>query len=615
MIEYWQAILYPLGFLSSLAFGARFLVQWLYSEKAKRSIVPPIFWKLSLVGNILLFLHATFQSQLPVSLIQSCHSIFSWRNLNLLKSKEKQAPLSRVILMLIFGALGTLFLFFLMTSLFHQEDFFRTPAFFGFHIESLSYPLWFHIVGICGICLFSLRFWVQWWQAENDERLTLSPFFWWISLVGALISSSYFILIKDPVNLIGPLLAIIPYGRNLILIKREKQRQKSTPSFFILAGEKSGERLAHQVVEKLKSSFPHMQFFGVVGKEGASLIEPILEMEKLQAWGVSGVILRLPQLLFYYHKIKKEILKRAPIACLFIDVPDMSYKLAKSLKRQGFSGSLIQLVAPTVWAWRRGRADSFAKVFDLLLPLYSFEPAYFAHTTLKTRWVGHPLVETIANVERKKEPLLALFPGSRPEEVKRNFLLQLEAALIFCQKVPNFDVAVSFASYDFLPFMEGIVEEVKSKIPQDVKISFVPFEERYSLMKRASFALAKGGTCILELGLHKVPTVVMYQVSFLNRFLAKHIFRLTLPYFSLVNILKGKEVFSEYIREKPEASDLAASLFRYHDDEELRKRCERECRELFSLLQGEKSPKDAINEAIVELLNEKNSPVAKNFAK
>jgi lipid-A-disaccharide synthase len=609
MIETWQNLLYPLGFLSSLAFGARFLVQWLYSEREKRSIVPPLFWKLSLLGNSLLFIHATFQFQLPVSLIQSCHSIFSWRNLNLLKSKEKRASFFQVTMLLLFGALATFCLFLLMERLFHQDTlFFRTPDFFGFHVAENSFPLWVHLVGILGIMLFSLRFWVQWWQAEHDEGLSLSPFFWWLSLVGALISSSYFILIKDPVNLIGPLLAIIPYGRNLILIKRERQKKKISSSFFILAGEKSGDRLATAVVEKLKASFPNVEFFGVVGKEGKEHIEPILEMEKLQAWGVSGVLLRLPKLLYYYHKIKKEILKRGPIACLFIDVPDLSYSLAKSLKRQGYSGSLIQLVAPTVWAWRQKRADSFAKVFDLLLPLYSFEPPYFAHTSLKTRWVGHPLVEEIEKKEHKKEPLLALFPGSRKEEVERNFSLQLEAALLFLERAPDFEIAVSYASVDFLPFMQAIVEEAKNKIRKEAKITFIPFEARYSLMERASFALAKGGTCVLELGLHKVPTVVMYRVSFLNRFLAKHIFRLELPFFSLVNILKGKEVFYEYIRKNPAPCDLAASLFCYYEDDALRRKTEKECEELFSLLEGEKRPKVAICEAICEEINEKNPP-------
>ena len=56
-----HALLTPLvlfGYLGQLLFSARFIIQWLASERAKRSIVPIAFWWFSLAGGITLFVYA-----------------------------------------------------------------------------------------------------------------------------------------------------------------------------------------------------------------------------------------------------------------------------------------------------------------------------------------------------------------------------------------------------------------------------------------------------------------------------------------------------------------------------------------------------------------------------
>ncbi len=224
MIEEWRILLYPLGFLSSLIFGARFIIQWVGSERQGKSLVTRSFWQLSLLGNLFLALHAFIQVQYHVCLVQACNGVISWRNLNLMQ-EHPPIPFQRVIWLLFATIILTSCAFFLQDIFLVQEggNWFRTPKMAWHTTNEREISLFWHFWGFTGYLLFSSRFWIQWWSAEKLQKSCLLPSFWWISLSGALISSIYFFLIQDPINLIGPLIGLIPYIRNLILMHKFKQ--------------------------------------------------------------------------------------------------------------------------------------------------------------------------------------------------------------------------------------------------------------------------------------------------------------------------------------------------------------------------------------------------------
>lgn len=232
MIEQWRELLYPLGFLSSIAFTLRFLLQWLHSEKMKQSVVTASFWKISLAGNLLLFVHSFIQVQFHVCVVQACNAVIAWRNINLMGSSDKQWRLISVI-----GLLGGAILLssaaFMVQAIWIADadaEWFRTPIMpWGKH-SAAEVPLLWHFVGSLGILLFNSRFWVQWWEAETSRKSYLSASFWWLSLAGALLSLAYFIRLGDIVNFIGPLFGMVPYIRNLMLLRRSAQKQAATES-------------------------------------------------------------------------------------------------------------------------------------------------------------------------------------------------------------------------------------------------------------------------------------------------------------------------------------------------------------------------------------------------
>ena len=223
-MESWRLFLYPLGFLSSIAFFFRFIVQWLYSEKEKKSIVPKSFWNISLVGNLLLVFHSLIQLQYNVAIVQTINAGISWRNLDLMKGPKNSLTLKQTLFL--FGSCLSLItlIFILQGVLFSsgQIEWFRIPITPWSSSNETTIPLIWHLAGFLGLSIFSSRFWIQWWQAEKKQTSTLSKSFWIISIIGASFSIVYFVYLQDWVNAIGPSIGLFPYLRNLILIKQEK---------------------------------------------------------------------------------------------------------------------------------------------------------------------------------------------------------------------------------------------------------------------------------------------------------------------------------------------------------------------------------------------------------
>jgi|GEM_PF-201908 len=599
-----KALLYPFGFLASLAFSARFLIQWFQSEKEERSVSSPLFWKFSLLGNILLYVHSIIQVHFPLAAIQILQALLSFRNLNLQTPPSKQISRKKLYRLFVYALLLTSSLFISLSFLKgHRHIHWLESPHSLFVSQPQQIPITLHAIGLLGVFIYSLRFWVQWWQAENKKNSSFTKSFWHLSIFGAILSIIYFALLLDWVNLLGPLFALVPYSRNLLLLlKNEKKKQKQKElgkSFFLFCGEKSGLVLAEKLIQSVQKSHPETRFFGVIDETSSvKSFDCLLPLSTFQHIGFSKILFRLPSLIKAFFLLKKRIMQENPQVALFIDQPDFSYRLATSLKKAGFQGKIVQYVAPSVWAWRQNRAQAFASSFDLLLTLFPFEAPYFTPHGLQTVFTGHPFVEMIDGAQdHTREKLITLFPGSRKEEVLRNLPLQLDAALPFAQK-HALSIAISVSSKNLEPLIYELIE--RKKIERT--ITLFPFDKRYEYMKKSTLALTKAGSVTLELGLFKVPSVVLYSISKLNYFLGKYLFRIDLPYFCLVNILQKKEVFPELIRKQPTKEELALLLEKLYQSTEKQKEIQEDCTRLQSLLQASKKPSRIMEEEIAKLL-------------
>lgn len=216
-IEAIRQALYPFGFLSAVPYSLRFLIQWVKSELAGKTVVPKIFWQLTLLGNILLTIHVYIQLYFPLYFLLMLQTVMAWRNLDLME--QRRGSFRGTVYALIVVGILSIVLFWAQALVLPENSFYwiRSPQ-----IDSSLVPTWLHVVGCIGVVAFSARFWIQWLDAERARESVLSVPFWWTSLLGAIVSGGYFVLLFDWVNAIGPLCAIVPYARNLVLYEKNR---------------------------------------------------------------------------------------------------------------------------------------------------------------------------------------------------------------------------------------------------------------------------------------------------------------------------------------------------------------------------------------------------------
>jgi lipid-A-disaccharide synthase-like uncharacterized protein len=84
-------------------------------------------------------------------------------------------------------------------------------------------PVGWLVFGFCGNAAFFTRFLVQWVHSERAGESRIPEIFWWQSIVGTLILLTYFVHRRDPVGMLGYVVNVVPYTRNLVLVYRKKR--------------------------------------------------------------------------------------------------------------------------------------------------------------------------------------------------------------------------------------------------------------------------------------------------------------------------------------------------------------------------------------------------------
>lgn len=349
---------------------------------------------------------------------------------------------------------------------------------------------------------------------------------------------------------------------------------KEPPRLFVLAGEHSGDLHGGAALKALRREEPSLKVFGVGGPEMVKQgLEVTIPMEQFQVFGFTDIAKKLWPLWQQFRKTRDLILNEKPDGVLLIDYPGFNLRLARDLRRRGYQGKIIYYICPTVWAWGKGRIQQLADHVDLLLTIFPFEPALFSHTSLPVRFVGHPLVQAVESYSynpnwyeqcgiSRSVRSLAIFPGSREGEIRRLLPRQLTAALKLKQIDPELAILISCAD----DRLKRMIESEVSRCARMADLHLIPKTFSYEMMRDCQLALTKSGTVALELALHKKPSVVVYEVSTLNRLIARFALRLQLPHYCIVNILCGKTVYPEFIEKSFNADDLAKALEKIHID-------------------------------------------------
>jgi lipid-A-disaccharide synthase len=366
---------------------------------------------------------------------------------------------------------------------------------------------------------------------------------------------------------------------------------------FIFAGEMSGDLHGEKLITELLSQDPSLTIVGVGGPRMRQAgMQCLLPMETFQVMGFIDILCALPKILYHFFFLRKAILNMNPEVALFIDYAEFNLLMESTLRKKGYRGKLIHYISPSVWAWRKNRIHQMARSLDLLLVIFPFEKKCFSHVPLRVDFVGHPLIERLQNYAYQENflpsplPVIALFPGSRKKELQRNFPFLLRMV----RSLPPCILAISCCDPAFKPLLEKILKKENF----DREIAFVPSEQTYDLMKRADIAIAKSGTVTLELALHEVPTVVIYKVTWIDRIIALHLFKIKLPHYSIVNIIAEKEVFPEFIEARLDEKVLIEAIQRRLFSPAFQQQCREGCRKVKQLLQDKRAKVEAAKEIL-----------------
>lgn len=311
---------------------------------------------------------------------------------------------------------------------------------------------------------------------------------------------------------------------------------------YIIAGEASGDLLGSHIIR----AHPHTYVgVGGINMKRANNFTPLFDSCELSVMGIMEIIPHIPRLLGLIKNTVEHIIQSQPKALITIDAPDFNQRVVKRLRRHpAYKANpfpCIHVGAPTVWAWRPGRAKKIAKLWDQLWALFPFEPPYFPD--LPTHFVGHPLGDPSPDITPAREPhTCLLLPGSRVGEIQRHWPL-LHAT---CLRHPEM-------SYVLLT-LPHLVPLINSIAPPPPHCTVVTSYE----MSRAHIALAASGTVSLELAKAGTPMVTFYRLNALTAWIARRLIKT--PYVNLVNILLQKLAVKELIQEDATVENLCKAL-------------------------------------------------------
>ena len=336
----------------------------------------------------------------------------------------------------------------------------------------------------------------------------------------------------------------------------------------IAAGEASGDTLGAGLIKALRKLSPQAKFFGIAGPGMISAgCEPWYRTEELSVMGLAEILRHLPRLLKLRRQFIKRLQAARPDVFIGIDSPDFNLPVEAALKKSGVP--TVQYVSPQVWAWRQSRVAGIRDATDLVLCVLPFEVEFYRTHDVNSIFVGHPLadevpVEVDAGDARQSlglpaaTAILAVLPGSRSTEVSRLARPFLETGKWLQQRHPGLQVVVALVNDAIRDRYLQATNGVELDPPPRLVVG-----RAREVIAAADVVLTASGTASLEAALLKRPMVVAYIISRLTHRLLRVLGLNKLEYFSLPNLLAGRELVPEYLQRQVCPTELGPALERY----------------------------------------------------
>jgi lipid-A-disaccharide synthase len=343
---------------------------------------------------------------------------------------------------------------------------------------------------------------------------------------------------------------------------------------FLSTADASGDLHAAAFVEALAKRVPTLDAFGLGGQSlAAAGFRPVVAQSEVAIAGLVEVLARAPGVLAAYTRLRRSLVQEKPDLAVFVDSPDLNLPLASVAKRHGVP--VLYYVAPQVWAWRAGRVRKLLRRTDQMAVIFPFEEPYLRAHGVRASFVGHPLVDRLGPLAETRDraplarelgfdparPILGLLPGSRHNEVERNWPLLRETAELLRGALPDLQVQLVVAPTLDLERFEA---------PAWLRIVR---GRSHEAMAVSTALISAAGTATIEAAILGVPLVVAHRTSPLTFELARRL--ATVSSSCMVNLVAGEGIVPERIQNQARPGALASLVSRLLRDPEARAEMQR----------------------------------------
>ncbi len=337
---------------------------------------------------------------------------------------------------------------------------------------------------------------------------------------------------------------------------------------LIVAGEASGDLYGGELIREVKAIRPDVNFFGVGGSRMREAgLAALVRSEDITVVGLFEVIRHLSTIRRALGTVTESISSMRPDLVLLIDFPDFNFRVADAAKKAAVP--ICYYISPQVWAWRRGRVKTLARLVDKMVVIFPFEVDIYKEAGVDVEFLGHPLMDVVTNAEKglvvgkKKGRAVALLPGSRKSEIERHMPAILGAARIIKEKIGEVSFTIPLAqtlsAEDIEPYLK------KSDVPITVRQGAF-----HQVLKDSDAAVVSSGTATVETALIGTPMVVIYRLSEPTYRLARLL--VDVPFIAMVNLISGRKVVPELIQHDASPERIAAEVITILTDDAVRRR-------------------------------------------
>lgn len=326
-----------------------------------------------------------------------------------------------------------------------------------------------------------------------------------------------------------------------------------TRRVLISCGEPSGDLYAGALVEAMRAIDPTVEVFGFGGERmraaGADLVG---DYRGFAVTGLVEAISVLPRSWRMLGALRRAAETRRPAVFVAIDFPDFNFRLLPVMRRLGIP--VVYYVSPQLWAWRSGRLAHLARYVDRMLVIFPFESAMYERAGVAVDFVGHPLVDLAVATRGRTEflasvrldpdkPVLALLPGSRPNEVRRILPVLVRAARLVHARVPHVQFLLARA-----PSLDPALFAPLEAIRADGLPLAVVEDAADDVLASADAVVTASGTATVQAALHGRPMVIVYRLSPLTYAIGRAFVKVAT--YGMVNLVAGRTIVPELIQDR-----------------------------------------------------------------